>query len=195
APDEVTVLDERFGIRTAPILLLARPDVQRDLQLDPAQVSGAKRTIARLIEMALNVKTKSGPAVLAERPAIDGGMANRLRQTLKAGQLERLRQIDLQWEGGPAISRPVVAEYLKLTDAQRLAVGRLLAAQREAWRAHGRLTPSDREHLSRQALAVLSPAQGELWARLLGPPCPFSIGGPSGGSSRNPADVGGFSRP
>src|SRR5205823_5796757 len=119
--NEVTVLDERFGIRTAPILLLARPDVQLDLRLDPQQVSGAKRTIAQLVERVLSLKNQAGPPVLAGRQAIDEDMARWLSRNLQPGQLERLRQIDLQWEGALAISRPVVAESLKLTVEQRLA--------------------------------------------------------------------------
>src|SRR5579872_6913513 len=69
--DEVTVLDERFGTYTAPILLLARPDVQRDLQLDAGQIAGAKRTIARLLEQGLRLRNKTGPAVVAGRKAIN----------------------------------------------------------------------------------------------------------------------------
>ncbi len=53
---EATVLDERFGSRTAPILLIARPDVQIELQLDSRQVSSARHMIARLLERGIEVE-------------------------------------------------------------------------------------------------------------------------------------------
>ena len=36
--------DNRIGIRTAPLLLLSRPDVQADLQLQRSQILGATAT-------------------------------------------------------------------------------------------------------------------------------------------------------
>ena len=40
--DDVPVLaDDRLGTRTAPLLLLTRPDVQADLKLTPEQVASA----------------------------------------------------------------------------------------------------------------------------------------------------------
>jgi hypothetical protein len=190
AADEVTVLDERLGIRTAPILLLARPDVQLDLHLDPEQVSRARSMIGRLLEEALQLKDQSGPSVAARRLAIDEEMTQWLVHHLAKDQLERLRQIDLQWEGPAAIGRPFVAEYLKLSDTQQLTVDRLIAAHRQAWRARGRLTAVDRESFSRQALSVLSPVQRALWDRLLGPPCRWTIGGQAARSTTGPGQPG-----
>ena len=190
ADDAVAVLDERFGIRTAPILLLARPDVQLELHLDPKQVAGARSTLARLLEEALQLKDQSGPAVAARRRFIDEEMTQWLVLNLAKDQLARLRQIDLQWEGPAAMSRPFVAEYLQLTDTQRLTVDRLLAAHRQAYRARGRLTAAERETFSRQALSVLSPAQRELWDRLLGPPCRWTIGGQAAGARTTPRPPG-----
>ncbi|SRR5579883_520581 len=195
ADDEVMVLDERIGIRTAPILLLARPDVQRELHLDPKQVAGARNTIARLLEEALRLKNQAGPAVAARRASIDDEMTRWLVLNLAKDQLARLREIDLQWEGPAAMGRPFVAEYLKLTDAQHLTVDRLLAAHRQAYRARGRLTAEERATFSRQALAVLTPGQRELWDRLLGPPCRWTIGGQASGSGSTPRPPGLAGRP
>ena len=190
ADDEVTVLDERIGMRTAPILLLARPDVQLELHLDPKQVAGARSTLARLLEEALQLKDQSGPAVAARRRSIDEAMTQWLVLNLAKDQLARLRQIDLQWEGPAAMSRPFVAEYLKLSDTQRLTVDRLLAAHRQAYRARGRLTTAERETFSRQALSVLSSDQRELWDRLLGSPCRWTIGGQAAGARTTPRPPG-----
>jgi hypothetical protein len=192
--DEVSVLDERFGSYTAPILLLTRPDVQLDLELDPRQISGAKSTIARLIEQGLRLKKMSGPAIAAGRKAIDEEMTVWLGLNLRAGQRDRLHEIALQWEGASAIvERPLVGEYLKLTAAQRLTIANVLA-QRDAQRARGFLTPAAREDFSKRALAVLSPGQRDQWDRLLGKPCRFSIGRPAG-PPKSPADHRGVESP
>jgi hypothetical protein len=187
APDEVTVLDERFGVRTAPILLLTRPDVQLDLRLDPGQISGAKRTIARLLERGLRLKDQPVGDVEAARRAINAEMTDWLGRQLSDEQLQRLGQIDLQWEGVSAmISRPMVTEYLTLTHEQRRTLARILS-ERDARRARGLSTTVDEANLWRQALANLSAVQKDKWARLLGQPCRFSIHGKSPAPG-NPAD-------
>jgi hypothetical protein len=186
--DEVTVLDDRFMTRTAPILLLARPDVQTDLRLDHSQVAGAKRTIARLLELGLRLKNASGPAAVAGRAAIDQEMRHWLGANLNDGQRERLHQIALQWEGPTALAeRPLVVEYLNMTDEQRQTVARIVAESQRR-RAQGALTPSDLADLSRRALAVLSRGQQVRWEHLLGPPCHFSLvaqAGPPGQPSNH----------
>ena len=38
--------DDRLGVRTAPVLLLSRPDVRADLRLSPGQAEAAERELA-----------------------------------------------------------------------------------------------------------------------------------------------------
>ncbi len=187
-PREVAVPDERFGSRTAPILLLTRPDVQIDLHLDPEQVAAARGEIARLLEQALRLKNKRDRGVEEERRRIDDEMSGWLSRTLTEAQLVRLRQVSFQWEGATAMTRPHVIVFLKLSDPQRLAIDRVLkqlVARRQA--ARGKLMPAEIGQFSAQALAVLSPDQKDLWERSLGPPCRFSIGGQTV-TTRIPAD-------
>jgi hypothetical protein len=183
--DGVAVLDERYGMRIAPIYLLLRPDVQHDLQLNPRQIASAKDVVARLIERGLRLKNKAGAAVLAERRAIDEEMSAWLRRELAEGQLLRLTQINFQWEGASALRRPVVAEYLALSERQRFKVERLLAerdkverllTERDRKRSSASLAQGEFDKLSRQALDVLTPLQNAEWSELLGPPCRFSVG-------------------
>jgi hypothetical protein len=192
----VTVLDERFGMPIAPIYLLLRPDVQLDLQLNQRQVAGARELVARLIERGLNLKHKAGPAAMAERRAIDETMAGWLRHELSEAQLERLTQINLQWEGVSSLRRSAVAEYLVLGEAQRLKIDRVLA-ERDRRRVAGGLAPGELDKFSREALAILTPPQRGQWDSLLGPPCRFSIGH-TAGAPTNPApgpDLKGRPRP
>jgi hypothetical protein len=174
---EVRVPDERFGSRTAPILLLSRPDVQTDLHLDAWQIAAAKREIARLIEKALSLKDKKGQAIQGERLRIDNEMVRWLTATLSAPQRERLLQVNLQWEGAAALTRPHVVTHLNLSEPQCVAIKRLVTQLEETRRARGMLKPVEIGRFTAQAQAVLSPGQKEDWDSLLGPPCRFSIGG------------------
>ena len=166
--------DDRFGIRTAPLLLLSRPDVQVDLRLERAQVLGTQNTINELTRRALALRGKTGAAVVAERRAIDEAQLQWLSDNLTGNQLERLRQIDLQWEGVPAmLSRHMVATYLKLTAEQQQTLARIIA-ERNRLRAQGRSAPQLEQSFQQKALAVLSNGQQELWAILLGTPFRFA---------------------
>src|SRR5271165_1149516 len=173
--------DNRLGIRTAPLLLLSRPDVQVDLRLERAQILGTQNTINELTRRALTLRGKAGAAVVAERRAIDEAQLEWLSSNLTGNQLERLRQIELQWEGVPAmLSRPMVAGYLKLTSEQQQALARIIA-ERNRLRTQGRSAPQTEHDFRQRALSVLSTGQQELWTNLLGTPFRFvATAGPSG---------------
>jgi hypothetical protein len=174
---EVTVPDDRFGCRTAPILLLTRSDVQLELQLNSQQVAAAKAAIARLLPRALKVKGKQGTAAQDERRRIDLEMNRWLTESLSETQRERLLQVNLQWEGAAALTREHVASNLKLTDDQRGAIHGLLAQLEATRKARGTLTPAEIGRCAAQAQAELSPRQRVHWNDLLGQPCRFTIGG------------------
>jgi hypothetical protein len=157
------------------LLLLSRPDVQADLRLEPAQITGAQIVTNELTRKALALRGKSGAEVIAERRAIDEAQADWLTKNLSGNQLARLRQIELQWEGASAmLSRPTVAEYLKLTPEQRQVLVRAIS-ERNAQRARSRSIQSDQAVLNQRAQAVLSKTQQELWTNLVGTPCRFVL--------------------
>ncbi len=172
---EWSLPDTRLGIRTAPLLLLSRPDVQVDLRLEPVQISGIHDTINELTRRALALRGKTGPAVMTERRAIDEAQAEWLARNLSGNQLARLRQIELQWEGARAmLSRPTVAEYLKLTPDQRQALVRSIT-QANLQRGRGASAAQDAQAVNDAVRSVLSKIQQELWANLLGAPCRFAM--------------------
>jgi hypothetical protein len=155
--------------------LLSRTDVQADLRLEPGQIAGVHAVINELTQRALAVRGKSGPTVVAERRAIDEAQADWLAKNLTGNQVNRLRQIELQWEGAAAmLSRPTVAEYLRLTSEQRQILARAIS-ERNTQRSRGKLTPTDEQVLSRRAQSVLSKTQQDLWSSLLGSPCRFAL--------------------
>jgi len=168
-------LDDRLGIRTVPIFLLTRSDVQADLKLDPKQISESHRAASALYYKALSLRGKAGGGVVAARRAVDEDQSQWLTTHLTPQQLDRLDQIDLQWEGvGAMLSRPYVADYLGLTREQQGKVARYVAEGREQ-RARAPWTSAEHLGLMRKAYLVLSDNQREFWIQLVGRPCHFVI--------------------
>jgi hypothetical protein len=179
-------LDDRLGIRTVPIFLLTRSDVQADLKLDPQQIAECRRAAAALYYKALSLRGKAGGGVVAARRAVDEVQSQWLTAHLTPAQLDRLGQIDLQWEGAAAmLSRPVVADYLGLTREQQEKVVRSIA-QGKAQRASTSWTTTEHLLLTRKATSVLSDLQKDRWIHLLGPPCRFAIADPPKGQAVQP---------
>jgi hypothetical protein len=162
--------DSRLGVRTAPLLLLSRPDVQADLGLTPEQTASAQQTITSLYVQATALKGRPDAEALAARRAIDAAQRRWLEERLTTAQQDRLVQIDLQWEGPSAlITRPLVAEALGLSAAQRTTLAAAIA-RRHRLRSQGEDRPEDERPLAEQALATLTPEQKERWRAMLGRP-------------------------
>jgi hypothetical protein len=167
--EEVFVGDSHLGVFTAPILLLTRADVQADIELSPQKLIEARQAIAALRNRATTAKEES------ERRQIDHDMTEWLKGHLSPQQFDRLHQIDLQWEGIRAVvRRPIVTEYVRLTDAQKATLRTIVT---EHIQARGTQPPTLEDHLAldRKGLAVLSAPQQAQWQRLLGAPCRFAI--------------------
>lgn len=158
--EDWTLPDSRLGVRTAPILLLSRADVQADLKLSGEQILSARRAIADLHARAAALRGRPDAEVVASRRLIDEAQQRWLDQQLSEPQRHRLLQIDLQWEGPMAlVSRPWLAEQLALTAEQRAAIGRLLSPSQGA-PAH---PPAE------AILQALQPEQRQQWLTTLGP--------------------------
>jgi len=170
--------DSRMGIRTAPLLLLTRPDVQADLSLEPAQAAALHKTIDELSQRAQALRGKTGGVVVAERRAIDDAQGQWLTANLSDEQLSRLSQIDLQWEGSSAlISRPAVADMLKLGATQVRELTHLIA-DRNARIVKNGFNPAEEAVIRRKSLAILSNPQLQAWNGILGDRCQFVTGLP-----------------
>jgi hypothetical protein len=169
-------LDDRLGVRVAPVFLLIRSDIQKDLGLEPGQIAEVNRFAAALYAKALSLKGKVGPDVVAARRAIDEEESEWMSSHLKAEQRERLGQIDLQWEGASAVlNRRAVTEYLGLTSEQHDQVARVYSDAKRTRVREGPWHYEEHLEITRKAIAVLSEKQKQLWVRVLGPPCRFVI--------------------
>ncbi len=162
--------DDRLGVRTAPILLLTRPDVQADLGMTASQVTAARGIVAELYARAAALRGMPDSQALPARRAIDEAQQSWLETQLSDEQRARLLQVDLQWEGPSAVvSRSWVAELLGLTGDQRARLSEAVA-RRHAERSQGKQSPKDEVPLAQQVLSVLNPDQQQRWRALLGRP-------------------------
>jgi hypothetical protein len=181
-------LDERLGLRSAPIFLLTRADIQTDLALQPPEIAEIRREASDLYRKAHALKGSKSSGVVAARRVIDEESSQWMAAHLTPKQRERLAQIELQWEGAAALlNRPLISEYLELTPDQQDAVARCLSEARTQkppgpWDYDGHVA------LTRKAIALLSDKQRDLWIKLLGPPCQFSIAKPQAAAVRTLPD-------
>jgi len=162
--------DSRLGIRTAPLLLLSRPDVQADLKLSVEQVGEATKAIADLHTKAAGLRGVKGEKAIAARREIDEQQRTWIETRLSEEQRKRLLQIDLQWEGMPAIvSRSALGSFLELTPEQHTQLGQVVAVHNQRRSAGEPLQTLERETTTKM-LAVLTETQRQRWKAMLGVP-------------------------
>ncbi len=161
--------DSRLGVRTAPILLLTRPDVQTDLKLSTEQIHSSRRVIDGLYDQASALKGKPDGEVIAARRMIDEAQQRWLESQLTDPQRARLLQLDLQWEGPSAVvSRSWVTNWIGLSPEQRQTIIDAVRSHHSA-SAEGGLSAQEKA-LTEQVLAILNTEQRERWRGLLGQP-------------------------
>jgi len=162
--------DSRLGIRTAPLLLLSRQDVQADLRLSQTQIEAAEVAIKDLYVKASALRGVTGDQALAARRAIDEQQRQWIDTQLSETQRTRIIQIDLQWEGPTAlVSRPAVTEMLELTAEQLSTLKKAVTDFRQR-RAQGGRSHEVEAELARQTLATLTETQRTRWKAMLGHP-------------------------
>jgi hypothetical protein len=170
---DVRLPRSRQGSRTAPILLLTRTDVQNELALSPERVAAARSLANELRREALALHGKTGDGILMARRAIDDRQTQWLNKNLSPSQLDRLHQLDLQWEGPVAfLSRPIIADYMRLAPEQRQAIAQVVADR--AARHKQAQTPQESEDaFAELILAKLTDVQRARWFALQGKPFRF----------------------
>jgi hypothetical protein len=171
--------DDRLGIRTAPLLLLSRPDVRAEIGLDSAQAADADKTLNELYQQALALKGLRGPDAENRKRAIDLAGEQWLEYRLSEAQRKRFSQIELQWEGPSAlIHRPIVADALGLSHEQRSRLAEAITARNRRRDLGADLWECERQ-LFEQTRSLLTTDQQRRWRAMLGPPVAFT---------RQPAD-------
>lgn len=159
--------DDRIGVRTAPILLLSRDDVARDLKLTEEQRSRAWEMIDELGLQAARIKGRNDKDALVLRRKIDQAQLEWISRELSPEQTARLNQIDLQWEGPAAlVSRPQIAQTVHLTEDQKRKIAEILAATGAKGRT---IELAGRADLLRKVFRELDETQQQTWRSLVGP--------------------------
>lgn len=162
--------DSRLGVRTVPLLLLSRRDVQADLSMTAEQVADAARAIDDLRTRALQLRGKSGDDAVRARRAIDEAQQRWIEERLNETQRVRVVQIDLQWEGASAlVSRASMSEALALSPRQ-IDQLRQLAAAAAQQRQDGGAAFQAQHHFAVKALEILTESQRKSWKAMLGKP-------------------------
>ena len=165
--------DDRLGIRTAPLLLLS-PLTFRSIY----DSNGHRSWELKTRSMSANTSSpdparQDGAAVVAERRAIDEAQLDWLSNNLTGNQLERLRQIELQWEGVPAmLAAPwsaVISSSLRNSSKRWHESSPSGTGFEHKAARHRKLS-----RLFTEKPSVLSNSQKELWANLLGTPFRFA---------------------
>jgi hypothetical protein len=163
----------RVGTPIAPILLLVRSDVRAELRLDETQAADLERAIADLQAKAMPLRGRNDAESNRARAEIDRASRRWLVEHLSDAQQTRLAQLDLQWEGPSALlTRPIVAESIRLSDDQRARLGRAID-ERNTKRKGGPAVATDEVALFRATLAILTDDQKANWRAMLGPIAPF----------------------
>jgi Spy/CpxP family protein refolding chaperone len=164
------------------IMLLQRPDVQKELKLSEEQL----KTIREKLEAFREGGSGSGggfprrdPEQMRERQR---QMEEVIKGVLSKEQFERYQQLNLQWEGPMAIGRPDIAQKLNLSEQQQQAVRDAIRAQGEAMRelmqsgdreAAREKREQMRQETGKKILGLLNETQKKQWEEMLGKPFTF----------------------
>lgn len=123
--------------------LALRPEVQEHLKLNPQQRSALAAMQSQMKAFAEEERTlmeqglseEELKARLAERRArmelAQQERIRRLQTTLTPAQLQRLRELSLQWRGPLALTEPPVADAVGLSPAHREEIARTMAGLKE----------------------------------------------------------------
>jgi hypothetical protein len=187
-PEEVRrQLLQAFG----PTFLVFRAKVQTELEVTDAQRQKLDERLTETVQDAMRFFEKLNERKPEEREKALGAYRQQAqekltdfqKETLKPGQLARLRQIRLQHEGPFALGDPEVARELKLSDEQRLQFMAVVQGMQKQVQplikeAQSGGKPEEigpkvmklrQEHVGKIE-AILTDAQKKQWQELLGKP-------------------------
>lgn len=163
-------------------MLLARPDVQKELNLT-AQQKAKIEEMQQAMRMAREELRSLPPDQRRQRMA-ELRQKNDPTSVLTETQKKRLRELELQWQGPTALMNPEIAQEVGLTQEQRTKIMGILQEQfqgmRERFQQGGSPDPQAlekaREEVEKKILEVLTPAQRQKWDQMLGKPFTFEGG-------------------
>jgi hypothetical protein len=191
------------------LALLRTPEVQKELKMTPEQISkvDAKQqevgeAMQQLFQSAGNPQDMTAEERAKFQARVQEVQAKAVNDILTdEAQRKRFRQLELQQQGGNALTRKEVADELKLTDDQKKKIGDLQQeanqARRDAMQGIRDMSPEERQKAmaklqdmqkatTEKQVGVLTDAQKAQWKEMQGaaftfPPVQFG-----GGRRQNP---------
>jgi Spy/CpxP family protein refolding chaperone len=170
--------------------LLLEEGVQKDLKLSDEQILKTKEVIRDIRQKITKDFDKTLQTLSPEErrkkaselmKAVSQECLNRVSSLLKAEQVKRLKQIELQRRGLAAFSDPAVEKALKLTEDQKEKLKMLdetaskkmreaLAGARSNFQEAIKKMYALRQQFMEQGVAILTAEQKQAWRELAGEP-------------------------
>jgi len=197
-----------MGMGGGPVNLLTNASVQKELKLDTAQVEKATELASKTREKMTSIREQVGDLQGQERMTKTQELMKPINEEnmkavaafLKPEQVKRLQQIELQQRGATALSDPVVAKKLSITDEQAAKVKTILADQQSEMGEIRQAAGNDfaammpkitalRKETDTKVMALMTEDQKKTWKEMTGEP--FTIvqqpgRGGRGGRGGNP---------
>jgi hypothetical protein len=195
APEIPAEVRRQLTEALGPPFLVFRDKVQEELHLSDEQKQQLVKQLRETVQDAMQffqklegLKPEERPKELhAYRQKAQEGLAAFLKGTLKAEQLKRLRQVELQQEGPFALGRPDVTKELKLTEEQRKQFMTLVQEMQKQIEplikeAQTKGNPEEvrpkamkvRKDYAGKVQAILTETQKKQWQEMLGKPLDLS---------------------
>ncbi|MER3402832.1 MAG: hypothetical protein C4336_08670 [Armatimonadota bacterium] len=170
-------------------ILLARPDVQKELNLtaqQKAKIDEMQQAMRRARE-----ELRSLPPDQRRQRMAELRQKNDPTSVLTETQKKRLRELELQWQGPTALMDPEIAQEVGLTQEQQAKImgivqefRRMRAPSKQGGSPGPQALEQAREETEKKILEVLTPAQRQKWDQMLGKPFTFEGGRRSIGARR-----------
>ena len=172
-----------------PVNLLANPAVQKELKLDEAQVEKATKLATETREKMQGLRSQleglQGQEAQTKRAELAKPINDEAMKTahefLKADQVKRLHQIELQQRGANALTDSAVAKKVGITDEQATKVKTILADSQTEMRDLFSAAGDDRQaamakiqtlrkETNTKVMALLTDDQKKTWKEMTGEP-------------------------
>ena len=172
-----------------PVTLLGNPGVQKELKLDSDQVEKATELATKTREKMMGLRDQLSDLQGQERFAKQAELAKPINDEamktasafLKPEQVARLHQIELQQRGIRALSDPMVAKKLNVTEEQSSKVKALMTDMQAEMREIQQSAGDDRraamekiQSLNKEThtkvMALMTDDQKKTWKEMTGEP-------------------------
>ena len=172
-----------------PVNLLGNPSVQKELKIDDAQKEKVTALVTETREKMTDLRDKLTDLQGQERFTKQQELSKPINEAalksaasfLKPEQIKRLHEIEIQQRGATALSDPVIAKKLGVTDEQTTKVKSILADQQSEMQEIRQSAGQDfqaampkiqalRKETNTKVMALMTEDQKKTWKEMTGEP-------------------------